>query len=397
MINKIKILYIYHSSIIGGGSYCLYNIIEKLDKDFYQPIVLLKTKGPLCEKLEQVGAQYYIENAISTVPYNKSLFNATSIKQIYYLVISYYKLKKWLLRIKPDIVYINTMMMHPYLKVAKGLNIKTIIHIREHWPKNGHTFQYNIAKKIIEKYADHIVAINKQSASMVNAPQKTTVVYDWIDFSQRDENFSFTSVFGKDYKILKIFTFTGGIDNIKGTMEIIKTFSSKIIDKNARLLMPGVDTTFDYRGFRGTIARYLSIFNYDTYSNKVKKIILNDNRIVCIPSTYKLKQIIEESLCILSFFTIPHANLILAEAISLGQIVIAARTPEALEYSNNGDSAILFEMNNMNEFAEKIENTINNYDYYRNKAKSGMEYIKLLFDPIRNSSLLDKIYTSLLH
>jgi glycosyltransferase involved in cell wall biosynthesis len=289
------------------------------------------------------------------------------------------------------------MMMHPYLKVAKGLNIKTIIHIREHWPKNGHTFQYNIAKKIIEKYADHIVAINKQSASMVNAPQKTTVVYDWIDFSQRDENFSFTSVFGKDYKILKIFTFTGGIDNIKGTMEIIKTFSSKIIDKNARLLMPGVDTTFDYRGFRGTIARYLSIFNYDTYSNKVKKIILNDNRIVCIPSTYKLKQIIEESLCILSFFTIPHANLILAEAISLGQIVIAARTPEALEYSNNGDSAILFEMNNMNEFAEKIENTINNYDYYRNKAKSGMEYIKLLFDPIRNSSLLDKIYTSLLH
>lgn len=390
-----KILYVYHSSIIGGGSYCLYNLIQKLDKEKYQPLVLLKTKGPLCDKLEQIGAKVYIENTITTVPYNKSIFNITSLKRLYFLFISFYRLKKLLIQLNPDIVYLNTMMMYPYLKVAKRLNLKTIIHIREHWPKGEHVVQYNLAKKYIERYADSIVAINNTSASMVNAHEKTTVVYDWIDFTERNDEFSFEQIFGEEYKSLKIFTFTGGIDRIKGTMEVISAFSSKILDKNARLLILGADTKLDYSGFRGTIAKYLFMFNYDTYPNRVRKMILNDERIVCVPSTYKIKQIIEKSYCILSFFTIPHANLILAESICLGQIVIAASTSEAIEYSNNGESAILFKMNDIDDFVTKIDDLSSNYDFYRLKAKNGMEYNKYLFDAIRNSDWLNSVYNNL--
>lgn len=396
MIKKIRILYIYHSSTIGGGSYCLFSIIERLDKEKYQPIVLLKSNGPLCEKLEQIGAKIYIENYISTVPYNKSVLNITIIKRLFFLYLSFSKLKNWIIQLQPDIVHINTMMMYPYLKIAKKLDKKTIIHLREHWPKNEHIFQYSLAKKTIEKYADSIVAINNTSASMVNAPKKITLVYDWIDFSERDEDFSFEQIFGRNYKSLKIFTYTGGIDSIKGTMEVVKTFTSNVIDSNARLLILGANTKIEYTGFRGTIARYLSIFNYDTYSNRVKKMILHDNRIVCIPSTYKLKQIIEKSYCILSFFTIPHANLILAESIFLGQIVIAANTPEALEYSNDGKSALLFKMNNMDEFARGIQELLNNYEFYKERAKNGMEHNKILFDSVRNSSLLNNVYKTLL-
>lgn len=312
------------------------------------------------------------------------------------MILSFYRLKKIILKIKPDIVYLNTMMMYPYLRVAKKLNIKTIIHIREHWPKGEHKFQYNFAKNSIEKYADSIVAINNTSASMVNAPQKTTVVYDWIDFSKRDEDFSFESIFGSEYKSLKIFTFTGGVDPIKGTMEVVKTFSSKVNDPNARLLLLGADTALSYIGFRGKIAKYLSVFNYDTYWNRVKKMISEDKRIVCIPSTYKIKQIIEKSHCILSYFTIPHANLILAESVCLGQIVIAASTPEALEYTNNGKSALLFKINNESDFAEKINEMIRDYNNYKSKAIEGMNNNNLLFNPSRNTLLLDNVYNALL-
>lgn len=395
MIKK-KILYIYHTSIVGGGSYCLYNIVEKLDKERYLPFVLLKEEGPLGELLEKLGAEVYFENTLSTVPYNKSIFNITSIKSIFKIIQSISRIKKHILKIQPDIVYVNTMMMHPYLCVAKNLKIKTIIHIREHWPKDEHNFQFKYAKKNIEKYADRIVAINKTSASMVDSDEKKSIVYDWIDFSNRDEYFPIQSIFGKDYKSLKIFTYTAGIDTIKGSMEVVKIFSSKVLDKEARLLIFGTNTTFVYNGFRGTLAKYLSIFNYDTYSNKVKKMILKDNRIICLPSTYKLKQIIESSYCILSFFTIPHANLILAESICLGQIVIAASTPEALEYSNNGKSALLFKMNNIDEFADNIIKLCSNYDFYRENAKNGMVHNKLLFDSSRNSSVLNDIYNDLL-
>ena len=355
----------------------------------------MRSIGPLCDKLEQIGVKVYVENTITTVPYNKSIFDISSLKRVYFLIKSLTKLKRLLIQLNPDIVYLNTMMMYPYLKVAKKLNFKTIIHIREHWPKGEHVIQYNLAKKYIERYADRIVAINNTSASMVNAPEKTTVVYDWIDFSDREENFSFESIFGENYKSLKIFTFTGGVESIKGTIEVVKTFSSKVTDLNARLLILGADTKFDYTGFRGTIAKYFSLFKYDTYSNRVKKSILNDHRIVCIPSTFKIKQIIEKSYCILSFFTIPHANLMLAESICLGQIVIAASTPEAIEYSKNGESAILFKMNDMDDFARKIDNLFYNYNYYMEKAKNGAEYNKILFDPVRNSLLLNGVYNNL--
>ena len=44
----------------------------------------------------------------------------------------------------------------------------------------------------------------------------------------------------------------------------------------------------------------------------------------------------------ISFFTIPHANLALAESIIVGTQAIAAQTDEALEYSNEGKLALLF-------------------------------------------------------
>lgn len=394
MDDRIKILYFYHASTIGGGSYCLYNIIDNLDKRRFQPIVLLKSQGPLCDLLEKIGAVVHIEKTISIVPYNRSIINISEIKSLYYLFLSFSKLKKLIIQIQPDLVYINTMMMHPYLIVAKKLKVKTIIHVREHWPRNEHRFQYNLAKNNIEKYADRIVAINKTSASMVNAPQKTTVVYDWIDFTNRDENISFEAIFGKNFQSLKIFTFTGGVDPIKGTMEVVKTFSSEVSDPNARLLILVSDTALNYNGFRGKLARFSTVFNYDTYSNRVKKMIQKDSRIICIPSTYNLKQIIEKSYCILSYFTIPHANLVLAESVYLGQIAIAALTPEALEYSNNGKSARLFNINNINEFAASINELVNKYDHYKRRAAAGMKHNKFLFDRDRNSAVLDDIYNS---
>jgi glycosyltransferase involved in cell wall biosynthesis len=395
-MSKVKILYIYHSSAIGGGSYCLYNIVQKLDKERFEPIVLLKEEGPLCKMLNDVGANVIFEKTISIVPYNSSLFNVTSIKSLFGIAHCYFRLRSILIETSPDILYVNTMMMYPFLRIAKKLSIKTIIHIREHWPNNEHRFQLKLAKKNIEKYADKIIAINKTSASIVCAPEKTVIIYDWIDFGKRENAYVLESIFGEFYRSYRIFLFTGGIESIKGTKEVVRIFSSQILDPNARLLIMGANTELNYLGFRGKIAKFLLFFNYDTYANSVKKMIREDKRIVCRNSTYQLKQLIEEAFCVLSYFTVPHANLILAESVCLGQIVIAASTPEALEYSNGGNSACLFEMNNGSDFVEKINDVIRDRNKYKRKAIDGMAVNNFLFNPVRNSILLNEVYNSVL-
>ena len=81
------------------------------------------------------------------------------------------------------------MMLYNYLKSAKKCGCKTILHIREHWPLDEHTIQLQWARKYVYKYADEIIAINKYSAS-VFPDKKSTIVYDWIDFSDRYEPIS---------------------------------------------------------------------------------------------------------------------------------------------------------------------------------------------------------------
>ena len=177
-----KILYIYHTSTIGGGSYCLLNILRTVDRSIVCPIVLLKEDGPLVTEIKALNIPVYFLPTISTVPYNVSTFTFKKIKNAIRLVNSFSRYKSILKTISPDVVYLNTMMLYPYLRPAKEMGIKTIIHIREHWSEGEHRWQRNTALKHIDRFADQIIAINTYSASMLEFSTKPkTIVYDWID------------------------------------------------------------------------------------------------------------------------------------------------------------------------------------------------------------------------
>ena len=129
------VLYIYHTSSIGGGSYCLLNILKTVDRSYIRPVVLLKDKGPLADEIKALDIPVYFLSTLSTVPYNVSTFTPRKVKNAIRLISSFRMYKAILKEVNPDIVYVNTMMLYPYLRPAKEMGIKTIIHIREHWQK----------------------------------------------------------------------------------------------------------------------------------------------------------------------------------------------------------------------------------------------------------------------
>lgn len=393
MISRLKILYIFHVSEIGGGSFCLLNIIKYLDKTAFLPIVLLREEGPLAEELIAMGVKVYFEKSITTVLYNRSMFRVDAINQNFKIIKSMPRIKRWYYKIQPDIVHINTMMLYPYLYPAHQLGIKTVLHMRENWPIGEHQIQFKFAKCYIDKFADKIAAINQTSADILGLNSKTTVIHDYISFDERNQPYDFKNIFGKDLKNIKIFTFFGGTNWQKGALQVVDVFVNEIIDKDVRLLVVGEKSKdFCFSGFRGNIKRLLSKINYYRYVDKVKNIAQKDERIVFISSNYHVKSIIEQSLCVVSFFTIPHANLTMAEASCLGIPSIAANTPEAKEYSNNGESALLFDMNNKNDFIKKIEYFLDNTDQIQHQAKVSSKKNESLFSPEKNSDLLHKLY-----
>jgi glycosyltransferase involved in cell wall biosynthesis len=398
MKSRINILYIYHVSTFGGGSFCLLNIVKKLDRENFNPIVLLKKTGPLSSELEKLGVTVYFEKTISTVPYNRGIFKKGAFTQILKMIFSLSKIKYWIQKTNADIIHINTMMMYPYAISAQNLGKKVIIHVREHWPKDENKYQFKIAHKVISKYTDKIIAINKSSAEIINLPHKTEIIYDWIDFENRDNFMDFEKIIGADHKLIKTFLFLGGMQKIKGALEVVEVFSEYIHKDNVRLLFVGCeDKNFDHKGYQAKIKSILRLIDRPVYSDKIKKIAQKDERIVFLPATNHVKSLIEQSFCLVSYFTIPHANLPIAEATWLGVPTISANTPESIEYCADAKSTLLFEINNKEEFKNTLLFAIRNEKFINTNASIKMTVIRDKFDPVNNSALLNKVYIDLLN
>lgn len=390
------ILYLYHTSTIGGGSFCLLNILKSINRSLYKPVVLLKNYGPLVDEIERLGIKVYFLPTLSTVPYNISTFTPSKIINAYHIITSFSKYESLLSKISPDIVYLNTMMLYPYLRSAKQKGIKTIIHIREHWPENEHRHQRNLALRNIDKYADHIIGINTYSISMFDFSKKPkTIVYDWIDLSNRYERRPISEIFGESISDKKVYLFMGGMQPIKGVKQVVTTFIHCIKDSNSRLLIMGIQGNYRGKGIKATIKNILAKIGYLSYSDYVLKLINSDNRIKCIPSSYKINDIVQQSYCVLSYFTIPHANLSLAENIILGIPTIAASTSESLEYSRNGEMALLYPINNLAAFQEAVLNFDDRRSDIIKNIHSKSSQIKEMFDPQTNSEILNKLYMNL--
>lgn len=155
---------------------------------------------------------------------------------------------------------------------------------------------------------------------------KTTVIYDWIDFTDRYIKYDMNKLLGEDVSDKIIFLYTGGMQFIKGAIEVLETFSHTT-NSDCRLLALGCNTDINLVGWKGKVKKILSKCGYQVRSIRLANAIKQDSRIKCVPSTYAIKDLVLQSYCVLSYFTIPHANLALAESIILKTPVIAARTP----------------------------------------------------------------------
>ena len=380
-MSKIRILYVYHVSQIGGGSYTLLNIIKELDKTKYEPIVLLRNQGPLVAELENAAARVLFLKDIRAIPYNKDLFQVSSIKAYLKIIQSLFRYHRIVRMVKPDIIHINSMMLYPYLFHFKRDNIKRIVHIRENWPKEEHVYQRAIAQKVIQTFSQHIFAINKHSAQLLKLQEsKVTIVYDWINMKNRFAEMNFSDLIHEDCEGKKVYLFTGGFQSIKGIQQVVEAFSTIVKDKMSLLLILGDD--------KNELSNNKSLV-------KTASLIKGDHRIKIISATYNITHLLQQSYCVLSYFVIPHANLALPESIICQTPVIAAKTPESMEYSVNGEYAKLFKMNNYNEFCYIIEHIDGWHESLKNSLSKGARIVEKMFDTNDNSAKIEQIYEQL--
>ncbi len=394
-----RVLFVHPVSYVGGASYCMLALLKAIDRTTFEPVALLRKEGPLADEIRTLGIEVcFFETP--AIPYNKSLFGYGVLKSYLMTEKAQKSFAVLLAKMKIDIVYLNNMMLYPYLKTAKEKGCHTVLHVREHWPDGEHQIQMKRARKYASLYADSLVAINHYSASMFpECEKRTTIVYDWFDFTDRYEACPFESLFGENAKKLKVMLFTGGMARIKGTLEVVRVFRNYVKGNDYRLLLmgAGLDYKLNLKGITGIIERFLMLFGWTPYGLKTIEEIKKDKRVVCIPPTYKIVDIFKQSYCMLSYFTIPHANLALAEAIALGTICVAAYTDEAMEYSDLGRGAVLYKFNCKEDFQNKINYVITHYDEVKRNVFNHSESVARQFSREDNAQRFNSVLYHLIN
>src|SRR5574344_2053733 len=217
-----KILFVHNNSSVGGGSYCLLNLLKVIDRSIFNPIVLLKNNGPLVGEIEKLDIEVCFFPELVTAPYNNKIYKLGTWITFFQILLSKFFFNKIMDKINPEIVYLNNSLLYPYLKLVKHSGRKSIIHIREHWPMHKNTMLSKSLQYNIRAYANLIIAINSYSSKMVECNNvKPIIIHDWIDFSDRFEPFNPQEYIKNFNSKTKIYLYTGGMQAIKGFDEVI--------------------------------------------------------------------------------------------------------------------------------------------------------------------------------
>jgi glycosyltransferase involved in cell wall biosynthesis len=226
-MSKYKIVYIHHDGIITGSIISLLNLINKLDRELYEPILILGSEGPSRNLFEPLGIRIYIipMKGIMTQP-PPAPFEYDYIYNWKALLHSPKRELEGLLReIKPDIVHLNDKSVIIAGRIAHRMGIKTVWHVRTSFTGKKSLLQYLITRNIILNNSDHIIAISEDETDGFEIFQHLSVIYNSIDFDLADQAVNNRNLFREEFDIKDDEVAVGMFGNLnsqKGAWNFIK-------------------------------------------------------------------------------------------------------------------------------------------------------------------------------
>jgi len=246
MTDKINILYMSRTSKLTGPENILIDIIRRINKKVFSPIVILPdNNGPFFGKLKSYG----INTIIKKMPFLRVTYNPFLILWFFLniLILNFnflYTLKKYNI----NLVVCNTIQEALCLSLAvKIFNKKLIICFKNVLDKK---WKKKLRARFCDIFANGIIAVSEKaledytlfSNKNRSAGKLISVIHDGIDCREFRKKFIETNVMGKysndgkEFIILNI----GNLTELKGQILLLEAVGSdKIKNLNIKVLLLG--------------------------------------------------------------------------------------------------------------------------------------------------------------
>ncbi len=313
-MNPIKILQVIRQGKIGGGESYLLSLVEKLDKEKFEPVVLSFTDGPMMERLKNMGVKTHLV-------YTETPFDVRVWKGVRQIVNDE----------NPDIVHAHgTRAMSNVFSAAKSKSLP-LIYTCHGW--SFHTGQHPVIKALrvqSEKYLTRQSNINvcgaktnRDEARKVFGTFDAEIIYNSIDSNKFNPYGKYKNIrqelniAGDEILIGSVARFTLQ----KQPLQLIAAFAevSKKVPRAKLLLVGDGELKEEVNGL-------------------IEKLQLGD-RVIVQP----FRQDIPDVLSGIDIFVLPSLwegfPIALIEALSMGKAVVATAvngTPELVQHNENG-------------------------------------------------------------
>lgn len=344
----------------GGASRSLLNIVKKIDKKRFKPIVALTKEGLLSKKLSNINIEYRIWKRHDRSP--------NVIKYIWAIL----KCMQFFKKNKIDLIHINygCIGWKPAEIIAAW-----ILRI----PMVNHYHGINTQPSSYLKYSKMVIAVSKfiaESSESLSVPKR--VIYNTADL----ERFSAGKDIRKDLGLENdniIISFLGQIKRIKG-IEAFVELADRIRNENVRFLIAGEvrqgKDAFSAQEFETLISRN-SNTKYLGYRPDVENIYATSD-IVVMPSQW-------DEPCAMVLF----------EAGAARKPIVCTSTGGTPEIIKHGDNGYLIEKNDIEALIKYTTKLIDDAELRRRIGERNREVMEEKFRdrPIRE---LEAIYVGLI-
>jgi len=350
-----KILYLNHVSELGGGEYCLLNLMLNLNKEKYEPVLLLQEPGPLSKLAEENGITTYF-------------LKMRGWRRLKYLPVNYLvtlkHLKKLIYEQKIDLVHCNAYRLNPYAALAaKDTHTPCFCHIRWFRKKD------HIKKFMLDK-VDLVLTMSEYMASFFHGSKaKVKTIYDGIQVPDFKNNVYGREKIRNEFKLKKediIIGMAAQLTPRKGHKDFIKA-SVKI-----RKVFPQVK--FIVAG-GAILDDQLSINDLQEYASSI-----NAENIFFIGNRSDMKDVFQA----MDFFVLPsHVEpfgLVVVEAMASGVPVVATKSGGPEEIISDGEDGFLVPVRSAKSIAEKIIYLLKNPAAAEEMSKAARTTVKKRFN-----------------
>lgn len=400
-MSKIRVLYIHQDGLVTGSAISLKYFLQAMDREKFEPIVLLADEGPARQLYEELNIKVHVFKFATfwTSP-GPNWYSPRNLKQ-YKALIPNAKLRDKVKELKPDIIHINDKAALNAGISTKKLNIPIVQHSRSTYQIISTKLNKFLSVLCIKSYYNFLISISEDELDGFIDLKKTSVINNPVliksKFSSEMRNRKRSELGIKESDT--VIGFIGQVSAFKGAwyfLDLIKELTKKCSNNESKFIIagrvPNSQKTLLNNG------NYVPISPREYINGTLEVNNLSDKVIILgfekdVLSLYHSLDI----LIALNKFKAMGRQPIEAQALGVPVVVTQGHSRKSKVVKNGEGGIVISSPVNMDELVEVVEKLIKNPELRKEMGEKGKAYAKEKFDPVKNMRKIEEIYMELLN